>query len=538
MEAFYQKYSLTLITFLPLVGAALLLLLPRNAASAIKAWALLVALANFALSLPLFFLFRMGTADMQFEFQAPWISLLGQNAITYHVGIDGLSLFMVLLTTFLTVIAVGGSFAGITDRQKEYYALMLFLETGMLGVFVALDLVLFYVFWEAMLIPMYFIIGIWGGQRRIYAAVKFFIYTMVGSLLMLVAIATMAWLNYSSTGIFSFDIQSMYGMQLVFQLEVLLFLAYALAFAIKVPMFPFHTWLPDAHVEAPTAGSVILAGVLLKMGTYGFLRLCIPFFPDASVYFAPLLCILAIIGIIYGALVALVQPDMKKLVAYSSVSHLGVSVLGIFVFTLQGMQGGVIQMISHGFSTGALFLLVGMIYERRHTRQIDDYGGIWNVMPKYAAAFLIITLASIGLPFLSGFVGEWLVFLGTWLANPYYAIFAATGVVLSACYMLWMFQRVFQGEVTREENRVLKDLNFREMALLVPLVLATLWLGVYPKPFLDRLEPTLSNMITIVQQQQSEKEPRYEVSLPDRGGPSRARYSSCALNGGPEVEER
>ncbi len=430
------------------------------------------------------------------------------------MGIDGISLFMVLLTTFLSAIAILGSFSGITDRLKEYYALMLVLETGMIGVFVALDLVLFYVFWEAMLIPMYFIIGVWGGQRRIYAAVKFFIYTMVGSLLMLVAILVMVWMHYQTTAVLTFDLPRLYGMEMARGAQTLLFLAFGLAFAIKVPMFPFHTWLPDAHVEAPTAGSVILAGVLLKMGTYGFLRFCLPLFPNASISFAPLIVTLAIIGIIYGALVALAQPDMKKLVAYSSVSHLGIAVLGIFVFTLQGLQGGMIQMISHGLSTGALFLLVGMIYERRHTRMIADYGGVWSIMPKYGAVFMMITLASIGLPFMSGFVGEFLVFLGTWLVNPWYAAFAATGVVLSACYMLWMLQRVLQGEITHDENRDLKDLSLREMAVLVPLVAGTLVLGVYPKPVIDRIEPSVTNVMQIVQQAQAEQTADSQAHLP------------------------
>lgn len=334
----FQKHILTIITFLPLVGAALIALIPRRATTAIKAVALLVSAATFAISVPLFFWFRTGTPGMQFTVDVPWITLLGQQAIRYSVGIDGISLFMVLLTTFLTMIAIAGSFAGIKDREREYYALMLMLETGMLGVFVALDLVLFYVFWEAMLIPMYFIIGVWGGPRRIYAAVKFFIYTMAGSLLMLVAIIAMAVMKYQATGVLTFSVQELYGLEMARGTQTLLFLAYALAFAIKVPMFPFHTWLPDAHVEAPTAGSVILAGVLLKMGTYGFLRFCIPFFPEASLAFAPVMIALGIIGIIYGALVALVQPDMKKLVAYSSVSHLGVSVLGIFVFTSRELR--------------------------------------------------------------------------------------------------------------------------------------------------------------------------------------------------------
>lgn len=497
--SFYEKSILTALIFLPLVGAIAMALMPLGDRAS-KGVALAIALVTFVISVPLFFLFRTGTPDMQFTLDVPWISLIGFDAIRYQVGIDGISLTMVLLATFMTVIAIAGSFAGITDRVKEFYALMLALEAGMIGVFVSLDLVLFYVFWEAMLIPMYFIIGIWGGQQRIYAAVKFFLYTMVGSLLMLVAIIAMAWINYNATGVLTFNMLELYDLPLARGVQTLLFLAYALAFAIKVPMFPLHTWLPDAHVQAPTAGSVILAAVLLKMGTYGFLRICLPMFPESAVYFAPLIVALALIGIIYGALVALVQPDMKKLVAYSSVSHLGVSMLGIFVFTVEGLQGGVISMISHGLTTGGLFLLVGMIYERRHTRMISDYGGIWSVMPKYGALFLIITMGSIGLPTLSGFVGEFLVFLGSWLANPVYAIIAATGVILSACYMLWMLQRVLQGEITHEENRALKDLNFREMAVLVPLVAGSLWIGIYPKPILDRVEPSIGNITRVVEQ--------------------------------------
>ncbi len=503
MQELYNKSILTVLTFLPMAAAVVILLMPRGAVIAIREFALAAALVNLALSVPLFFLFRTAEAGMQFELQVPWVYLSGQPAITYHVGIDGISLFMVLLTTFLSAIAIAGSFGGIRTREREYYALMLFLEAGMVGVFVALDLVLFYTFWEAMLIPMYFIIGVWGGQRRIYAAVKFFLYTMIGSLLMLVAILVLVWLNYQHTGVRTFDILQLTAVPMTRAVQSLLFLAFGLAFAIKVPMFPFHTWLPDAHVEAPTAGSVILAGVLLKMGAYGFLRFCLPLFPEASAAFAPLLIALAIISIIYGALVALVQPDMKKLVAYSSVSHLGVAVLGIFVFTIQGMMGGMVQMISHGLSTGAQFLCVGMIYERRHTREIAEFGGIWAVMPKYGALLIMVTFASIGLPFLSGFVGEWLVFLGSWLANPWYAVFAATGVILSACYMLWMIQRVLQGEITNEQNRSLKDLNLREMAVLVPLVAGTIWIGVYPKPVLDRIEPSLVRIQEIVAPAQS-----------------------------------
>jgi len=515
MEEIYTRHILTILTFLPLAGAVVVLLLPREASAAIKAVALLFAAADFALSVPLFFLFRLGTSAWQFQCSVPWIRLAGWDAIRYHVGLDGISLMLVLLTTFLSMIAIAGSFRGITGRLREYYALMLALETGMLGVFVALDLVLFYVFWEAMLIPMYFIIGIWGGGRRVYAAVKFFLFTMAGSLLMLVAIVALVGLNWRAGGALTFDLTRISTRGLAPGAEALLFGAFALAFAIKVPMFPLHTWLPDAHVEAPTAGSVILAGVLLKMGTYGFLRFCLPLFPHASATYAPLLIALAIIGIIYGALVALAQPDMKKLVAYSSVSHLGVATLGIFVFTLQGLQGGVVQMVSHGLSTGALFLLVGMLYERRHTRLIAEYGGIWNVMPKFAAIFLMVTLASIGLPFMSGFVGEFLVFQGAWLARPVYAALGATGVILSACYMLWMLQRVLQGGVTKDENRRLTDLSFRELAILVPLVAGMLWIGIYPKPLLDRVEPSVSRVIQVVQQARSEEpQPAHIADLP------------------------
>ncbi|MCC6485376.1 MAG: NADH-quinone oxidoreductase subunit M [Armatimonadetes bacterium] len=520
----YNQCILSLLIFLPLAGAAVLPFFPRKAESAAKGFAFVLALITFALSVPLFFLYSSSGAVWQFEVQKPWIQLMGQPALTYHIGLDGISLVMVLLTTFLSAVAILGSFAGIKDRQKEYYALMLLLESAMIGVFCALDLVLFYVFWEAMLIPMYFIIGMWGGQRRIYAAVKFFLYTMVGSLLMLVAILVMVWINFKTTGELTFDLPKLYVMHLTAAAQTLLFLAFALAFAIKVPMFPFHTWLPDAHVEAPTAGSVILAGLLLKMGTYGFLRFCLPLFPNASLHFAPLLVTLAIISIIYGALVALRQPDMKKLVAYTSVSHLGIAMLGIFVFTLEGLQGGVYQMISHGLATGALFLLVGMIYERRHTRQIADYGGIYSVMPKYGAVFIIITMASIGLPFLSGFVGEFLVFLGSWMRNPWYAVLGASTAVLSACYLLWMVQRVLHGPMTNEENKSLLDLSAREIAVLTPLAVGVIFFGVYPKPILERVEPSV---LRIVQTVENARQASISPSVPSTE--SRRTHASPAL---------
>ena len=487
---------LSVVIFLPLAGALLLSLLPKNATQGIKIIALSTSFLAFIASLPLFFRFETANANMQFIEKHEWIPDLG---ITYQLGIDGISLFLVLLTTFLTVICIYGSFGVITEKLKGYMFSFLFLETGMLGVFCSLDMFLFYVFWESMLIPMYFIIGVWGGPRRIYAAVKFFIYTMVGSVLMLAAIIYLY--LHGGDGIRTFDL--LYLMQnaphsIAMQAQMWMFGAFALAFAIKVPMFPFHTWLPDAHVEAPTAGSVILAGVLLKMGTYGFLRFCIPLFPDAAKEYVPLISILAIIGIIYGALVSMVQKDLKKLVAYSSVSHLGFVMLGIFALNPIGAVGGVIQMINHGLSTGALFFLVGVIYERRHTRLIADFGGLAKQMPKFFAVFIIVTLSSVGLPGLNGFVGEFMILLGTFQANQIYAIFAASGVILAACYLLWMFRRVMFGELDKEENMKLKDLNFREWAVFVPLLVFIIWLGVYPYPFLVRISPAVEKVLSLI----------------------------------------
>ncbi len=485
---------LTVVTFLPLFGAIILLFINGEKQERIKRVALTIAIIDFVISLPLFFLFKSDSSEFQFVQNVPWIKEFGIN---YHIGIDGISLFLFLLTSFLTFICILASW-NIKERAKEYMIAMLILETGMLGVFISLDLFLFYVFWELMLIPMYLIIGVWGGPRRIYAAVKFFVYTMAGSVLMLVAILVLYFKYYSVTGEYTFDLLKIYNLDIPLGAQFWLFLAFFFAFAIKVPMFPFHTWLPDAHVEAPTAGSVILAGVLLKMGTYGFVRFSLPLFPYASHQFVPLIAWLAIAGIIYGALVALVQEDLKKLVAYSSVSHLGFVMLGIFVFNIQGMEGGILQMINHGLSTGALFLIVGMLYERRHTRLIADYGGLAKKMPILAIFFLVMTLSSIGLPGLNGFVGEFLVLVGTFKANKVYAVFAATGVILSACYMLWMFQRVMFNKMTNPENKKLKDINKREWALLLPITILVFWIGIYPKPIISRMDTSVNHLLTQV----------------------------------------
>jgi NADH-quinone oxidoreductase subunit M len=488
---------LTLVTFLPAAGALVLLLVPRRAETALRAGGLAVALATFALSVPLHLRFDVASADYQFEEFAAWIPSLG---IGYHVGIDGISLLLVLLTTFLTPIALASAWHAIEDRTKEFVAVMLVLETGMLGVFVSLDLFLFYVFWEAMLIPMYLVIGVWGGGHRIYAAVKFVLYTMVGSVLMLVAILALYYQHGAAIGTYTFDLPTVARWVIPpGRSQTLMFLAFALAFAIKVPLFPLHTWLPDAHVEAPTAGSIILAGVLLKMGTYGFLRFCLPLFPDASLVFGPLMFALAVIGIVYGAWVSTVQPDLKKLVAYSSVSHLGFVMLGIFTLNVQGLVGGVLQMVNHGISTGALFLMVGMIYERRHTRLIAQFGGLWKVVPAFSALFLVVVLSSLGLPGLNGFVGEFLILVGAFQVDRVLAAIATTGIIFAAVYLLWMYQRVVFGEVTHEENRRLLDLTPREWALVVPLVLLIVWIGVYPTTFTAPTQATLEALIMQVQ---------------------------------------
>ena len=493
---------LTIVTFLPLLGAIALLFINGEKQERIKRVALAIAVVDFIISLPLFILFKSDTSDFQFVQNVPWIKEFG---ISYHVGIDGISLFLFLLTSFLSLICILASW-NIKDRIKEYMIAMLILQTGMLGVFISLDLFLFYMFWELMLIPMYLIIGVWGGPRRIYATIKFFVYTMAGSVLMLIAILFLYFMHYNATGEYTFDLLKIYNLDIPLGAQFWLFLAFFFAFAIKVPMFPFHTWLPDAHVEAPTAGSVILAGVLLKMGTYGFVRFSLPLFPYASHQFVPLITWLAVAGIIYGALVAMVQEDLKKLVAYSSVSHLGFVILGIFVFNIQGMEGGILQMINHGLSTGALFLIVGMLYERGHTRMIADYGGVTKKMPIFAIFFMVMTLSSIGLPGLNGFVGEFLVLLGTFKSNVLIAVIATTGVVLSACYMLWMFQRVMFNKTTNPENSKLKDINRRELAQLLPITILVFWIGIYPKPILSRMDVSVNHLLTQVDE-------KYKITL-------------------------
>ena len=495
---------LNLVIFLPLAAAVVLAFLPREQHNWIRWGALVASGATFVLSVLLLPGFDANNnREFQFLTEVPWIPQFG---VQYKIGVDGISLVLLLLTTLLSALSILYSWEAVTERVREYFVFLLLLETGMLGVFVALDLILFYVFWEAMLIPMYFLIGIWGGPRKLYATFKFVLYTLAGSLLMLLAIVWVYVASAQGGRAGTFDIVQLtdpYGpfgtttSALGPNVRLWLFLAFAVAFAIKVPMWPFHTWLPDAHVEAPTAGSVILAGVLLKMGTYGFIRFCIPLFPDVALRLAPWFMALSVIGIIYGALVAYVQQDVKRLVAYSSVSHLGFCMLGLFAFTREGVAGSVLQMINHGLSTGALFLIVGMIYERRHTREISAFGGLWKALPVFSVFFLITMLSSVGLPGLNGFVGEFLVLVGTWgppgtsPVNQVAAFLGTTGVILGAIYMLWMFQRVMQGPLERPENRRLRDLKPREIAVLLPLVLLMFWIGVQPNATLRMFDQAI-----------------------------------------------
>ncbi len=492
MTGLLNAHLISVLVFLPAAGAALLLLFPRSMEREAKGFALVVAVADAVLSLPLWTRFDIAQRGFQFREQLDWIPALG---ISYSVGIDGISLLIILLTTILTPVALLFSLTHVEKEVRGYSIAFLLLETGMLGSLVALDLALFYVFWEVMLVPMYFIIGIWGGSRRIYAAMKFFLFTMAGSLLMFLAILFIAIRHHATTGVWSFALEDLYRLTFTGRIEALLFGAFALAFAIKVPVFPLHTWLPDAHTEAPTAGSIILAGVLLKLGVYGYLRFALPLFPGAAVHYAPWLGILGIVGVVYGAFVAYPQHDMKRLVAYSSVSHLGLVVMGIGAFTTISLQGSILQMINHGLSTGALFLLVGVLYERTHTREISAYGGIAAVVPVTTALFMIATLSSIGLPGLNGFVGEFLILLGTWVsAHRWWAVVAATGVILSAIYMLSLVQRVFWNPMTREENKTLKDIRPSEFLAAAVLVVLMVWIGVRPNDFLDKIRTSVESL--------------------------------------------
>jgi NADH-quinone oxidoreductase subunit M len=496
---------LNVVTYVPLLGAMWILFFfqdPKN----IRYGATFFAFIDFLVSLLLWWRFdpnASGNAIFQFRWTRDWIPSLG---VKYDFGIDGIALLLILLTTFMGLIAIWSSFSAIDQRQKEYYVLLLLLQTGMLGTFCALDFFLFYVFWEVMLVPMYFIIGIWGGSRKLYAAIKFFLYTLAGSVLMLLSILALYFFN--DGGIPFLHIQGLgngytfsmlqyhqIGHLIPVSLQCWIFAGFFFGFAIKVPMFPFHTWLPDAHTEAPTAGSIILAAVLLKMGTYGFVRVALPMLPEATKVWLPWIVGLSIVGIIYGALVTLVQKDMKKLIAYSSVSHLGFVMLGMFALNPMGLKGSVIQMINHGISTGALFLLVGIIYERRHSRLIADYGGLAKQMPMYATMFLIAALSSMGLPALNGFIGEFTILLGVANRNIWWAVFASIGIVLGAAYLLWLYQRVFWGPLDNPANRNVRDLNRRELGLMVALVACMVWIGIYPKPLFDMIDKPVEYIV-------------------------------------------
>ena len=541
------NHILSIILFTPLVGAILLLFVPKENKDAIRWIANIFALAGFLVSLPLvpwFWAVRFDTSQ-QFHFVEGaannWIPSIGAG---YVLGIDGISFLLVMLTTLLGWVSILSSWTAIENRVKEYYIWFLVLQTGMLGVFMALDFFLFFVFWEAMLVPMYLLIGIWGGPRKLYAAIKFFLYTLAGSVLMLLGILFLYFHHHGVAGVYTFSIPELYKTAPQIYSDygpyaaTLLFLSFFFAFAIKVPMFPFHTWLPDAHVEAPTAGSVILAGVLLKMGTYGFIRFSLPFFPDVLTHGRTRfwVMVLSVIAIIYGALVSLMQKDMKKLVAYSSVSHLGFCTLGIFALSPLGLSGSVLQQVNHGISTGALFLIVGILYERRHTREIAEYGGISNVMPVYATITMIMFLSSMGLPLLNGFVGEFTILQGTFMQSMiaghpgwFWTAWAVPGVILAAAYLLWLYQRVFFGTVTNPKNEKLNDLTPREVATFVPLMIMALWIGLFPKPFFQILEQPVNHLVATVNREAPEQETTAKAAVEPAAAPSAAAAPASVL---------
>ncbi len=506
---------LSLILFTPLVGALVLLFVPKRQEDVIRGIANFTAVVGFLVSLPLWFRYDSANPDFQFVERLPWIPSIGAE---YFLGVDGFSVLLILLTTLMGVLAVLSSWTAITMRVKEYYVFLLLLQTGMIGAFVSLDFLLFFLFWEVMLVPMYFLIGIWGSDNRLYSAIKFFLFTLVGSVVMLLGILAVYFHNHSVTGVYTFDVTQFHQLNIPFDMQWWIFLAFFLGFAVKVPMFPFHTWLPDAHTDAPTAGSVILAAVLLKMGTYGFIRFSLPILPEATVAFVPLVAALSIIGIVYGALVAMAQRDWKRLVAYSSVSHMGMVMLGMFALTPVGITGSIVQQLNHGISTGALFLIVGVVYERRHTRLISEYGGLSKIMPVYAAVFLVMTMSSIGLPTLNGFIGEILILQGVFVVQKTWAFFAASGIVLGAAYMLWLYQRTMFGTVDNPKNENLPDLSLREFVTFAPLLLLAVWIGLYPKPFLDRLETSVDKVMMRVD---TDYAPRF-AAAPDAGRPEGA----------------
>src|SRR3954451_17450746 len=537
-----MNHYLSIILFTPLVGALLLLLVNKQNENAIRWIANVTAFVGFLISVPLWFWYNPQGPEFQFQERLPWIPSIGAE---YFIGIDGLSTLLILLTTMMGCIAILSSWNAITERVKEYYIFLLVLQSGMLGAFMALDFMLFFLFWEVMLVPMYFLIGIWGSANRLYSAIKFFLYTLVGSVIMLLGILALYFAYHTATGIYTFDITQYRAFAFAPNLQWWVFLAFFCGFAVKVPMFPLHTWLPDAHTDAPTAGSVILAAVMLKMGPYGFLRFSLPILPEGTRAFVPMMVILSIIGIVYGALVALAQKDWKRLVAYSSVAHMAMVMLGMFALTPVGLTGAIVQQLNHGISTGGLFLLVGVVYERRHTREISEYGGLSKVMPVYAAIFLVMTMSSIGLPTLNGFIGELLILQGVFIESKVWAAFAASGVVLGAAYMLYLYQRPMFGKVDNPKNERLLDISNRELATFAPLLLLAVWMGLYPSPFLRRLETSVQHIVLRVSPQYAAKYAECNPTVtPERlaasGNPAAKFLAAvpCDANGNPVPAER